>query len=393
MIFVGIDVAKLKHDCVIINSDGEILENAFTIENNSKGFSTLKDNILKHLPDKDFKKLKVGLESTGHYSNNIISFISQNSFPLTIFNPLSTNLFRKAQTLRKTKTDKIDALFIATMLFSDDSNPYLPKSYHINEIKSLARHRFRLIDYRAKLKISYGRLLDIIFPELANVVWSVNQTSVYSLLLELPSTKDITECHLIKLTNILSKASKGKYGKEKAIIIRDLSKDSIGTNSIGVSFELQQTIRLIKNVDEEINLLDKKVKALMDELDITIMSIPGISYTLASIIISEIGDIESFSSPAKLLAFSGLEPSTHQSGKFTASYSKMVKRGSKYLRWALLNAARLVALKTPTFESYLKKKRSEGKHYFVALSHVARKLTRVIYQMLKVGDKYKEQMM
>lgn len=129
MIYVGIDVSKFKHDCVIINSDGEILVDVFQVSNNLEGFTKLKNIILENVPNNDLQKIKVGLESTGHYSNNIINFIHQNSFPLTIFNPLSTNLFRKAQTLRKTKTDKIDAIFIATMLFSDNSKPYSPKSY------------------------------------------------------------------------------------------------------------------------------------------------------------------------------------------------------------------------------------------------------------------------
>jgi transposase len=383
MIYVGIDVSKFKHDCIIINSDGEIIEDVFQIQNDIKGFNNLKSLVLKHLPNNNLQKLKVGLESTGHYSNNIINFIHKNNFPTTIFNPLSTNLYRKSQTLRKTKTDKIDTLFIATMLFSDNSNPYSPKSYHINEIKSLSRHRFRLVGYRAKLKISYTRILDIIFPEIASAVWSIHQNSILSLLLELPTTKDISECHLTKLTNLLSKSSKGKYGKEKALLIKDLAKNSIGTVSLGIAFELQQTIRLIQNIHQEIKLLDKNIKQLMDELNSPLMTIPGISYTLASIILSEIGDINNFSNSAKLLAFSGLEPSTHQSGKYTASYSRMVKRGSKYLRWALINAARLTALKTNTFNEYFQKKRSEGKHYLVALSHVAKKLIRVIFHLLK----------
>lgn len=385
MIYVGIDVSKFKHDCIILNSDGEIIEDVFKIQNNLNGFNLLKSLILKHLPSKNLKKLKVGLESTGHYSNNIINFIHKNKFPTTIFNPLSTSLYRKSQTLRKTKTDKIDALFIATMLFSDNSKPYSPKSYHINEIKSLSRHRFRLVGYRAKLKISYTRILDIIFPELSSAVWSIHQNSVISLLLELPNTEDISQCHLTKLINILSKSSKGKYGKEKALLIKDLAKNSIGTVGLGVSFELQQTIRLIQNINSEIKLLDKKIKQLVDELKSPIITIPGISYTLGAIIISEIGDISNFSTPAKLLAFAGLEPSTHQSGKYTASYSRMVKRGSKYLRWALLNAARLIAIKTNTFNQYFQKKRSEGKHYLVALSHVAKKLTRIIFQLLKAN--------
>lgn len=268
------------------------------------------------------------------------------------------------------------------MLFSNNSRTYSPISYQINELKSLTRHRYRLIGYRAKLKISYSRIIDIAFPELPSIVWSVNQNSVYKLFLELPSVKDISNCHLTKLSNILHKGSKGKYSKDKALELKELAKNSIGTNSDSLAFELQQTIRMIENLNLEIKILDKKLKEIMIKIDSPILTIPGISYTLGAIILSEIGDISRFSSPAKLLAFAGLEPSTYQSGKYTATSSKMVKRGSKYLRWALINAARLVSIKTKTFQDYRAKKILEGKHHFVVLSHTSKKLTRVIFHLL-----------
>ena len=118
------------------------------------------------------------------------------------------------------------------------------------------------------------------------------------------------------------------------------------------------------------------------------MTIPGIGYTLAAIILAEIGDINNFSSPAKLLAFAGMEPSTYQSGKYNASKTPMVKRGSTYLRWAIMQAARLVAMRDPTFAAYMAKKRSEGKPHKVAMSHVAKKLIRVIYALEKQGVDY-----
>lgn len=386
MIFVGIDVAKNKHDCFIFNSEGLILEESFTFSNNSTGFNKFKAILIKHSPNLD--NIKVGLESTGHYSNNIVNFINKNSLELKIFNPLAVNLYRKALTLRKTKTDKIDAQFIAQMLFSDDSEPYLPIDYHIKELKSLSRHRYRMVGHRGKLKISLTRILDISFPELSSLVYTVHQKSCYALLLECPTIKDISKCHLTKLTNILSKASKGQYNREKAKEIKELAKRSIGTSSISIRFELQQTIRLIQNIQHEIDLLDKKMKELVEETQTPLLTIPGISYVLASIILSETGSIKNFSNSGKLLAFAGLEPSTHQSGKYRATMSRMVKRGSKYLRWALMQAARTVSERVPIFKEYLALKRSQGKHYLVAMSHVAKKLLRVIFHLLKNDEKF-----
>lgn len=392
MIFVGIDVAKNKHDCCIVSSDGTILDDSLRISNSKEGFEFLYSSILSFLPSEDISNVKIGLESTGHYSNNIQSYLYAKGFKLSIFNPLATNLFRKAQTLRKTKTDKTDALVIAKMLFSDDTKSYSPVSYQIQELKSLTRHRYRMIGYRSKLKISLTRIIDIVFPELPDNVWSIHQASAYALLSELPSPKDIASCHLTKLTGILSKASRGKYGKDKAIEIRTAAISSIGNSTRSLSFELQQTIRLINSVQTEIDALDKQIKQVVIEIDSPLMTVPGISYTLASIILAEIGDIERFTKPAKLLAFAGLEPSTYQSGKFNATHTPMVKRGSTYLRWAILTSARTVSMRDETFSTYLAKKRSEGKHFYVAMSHVAKKLIRVIFHILKSNTAFVPQM-
>lgn len=388
MIYIGIDVAKDKHDCCIIDSDGVILNDSLRISNSHEGFELLYSSILSVLPDKDISNVKIGLESTGHYSTNIQNFLYAKGFKLYILNPLATNLFRKAQTLRKTKTDKTDALVIAKMLFSDDTKSYSPVSYQIQELKSLTRHRYRLIGYRSKLKISINRLIEIIFPELPKHVWSIHQYSSYALLSELPNPKEISNCNLTKLTNLLYNSTRGKYGRDKAIEIKEAASKSIGTSTRSLSFELQQTIRLIQSVQTEIDVLDNQIKEVVIDINSPIMTIPGISYTLASIILAEIGDINKFTTPSKLLAFAGLDPSTYQSGKYNATHTPMVKRGSTYLRWAILTASRTVSMRDSTFSDYLTKKRSEGKHYYIAMSHVAKKLIRVIFYLLKTNTAF-----
>lgn len=383
MLFVGIDVAKSKHDCCIIDSNGVIITDSLRISNTKEGFDTLYTSILSALKSSDLSNVKIGLEATGHYSTNITNYLYSKGFRITVLNPLVTNAFRKAGTLRKTKTDKCDAKVIATMLFSDESKSYSPSSYQIQELKSLTRHRYRMIGYRSKLRLSITRLIDIIFPELPDFIWSIHQSSSYQLLLELPCPTEIRKCHLTHLTNVISKASRGKYDREKAIQLRELAANSIGSSNRSLTFELQQTIRLVQSVQAEINALDKQIKLVVDELNTPLITIPGIGYTIAAIILAEIGDINNFSSPAKLLAFAGMEPSTYQSGNYNASKTSMVKRGSTYLRWAIMQAARLVSMRDSTFATYMAKKRSEGKHFNVARSHVGKKLIRVIYSLLK----------
>lgn len=392
MIFVGIDVSKSKHDCCIIDHNGVILSDSLRLSNSLEGFELLFTTILSFLPNKDLSNVKIGLESTGHYSTNITNYLYSKGFQITTLNPLATNLFRKAHTLRKTKTDKTDAKVIASMLFTDESKSYSPVSYQIQELKSLTRHRYRMVGYRSKLKLSITRLINIIFPEFPSLVWSIHQNSSYMMLIECPTPADLSKCHITKLTNLLKAASKGKYGKDKAVALKDLASRSIGSSNRSLAFELKQTIRLIQSVQKEIDELDKQIKIVVTELNSPIITIPGISYTLAAVILAEIGNVQSFSTPAKLLAFSGLEPSTYQSGKYSASNTPMVKRGSTYLRWALIQAARLVAMRDKTFKSYLHKKRKGGKHFCVAISHVSKKLVRVIFHMLKNDRIFEPQM-
>ena len=386
MIYVGIDVAKDKHDCFAMNSEGEILIEKLTIANNLNGFETLYNSLMNFSDSLD--NIKVGLEATGHYSNNILNFLTEKGFNIYLINPLQTNLYVKGQSLRKTKTDKLDAHIIATMLISDNLKPYIPVSYHISELKSLTRHRFRLVKENSKFKTSLVRLVDIVFPELPKIVSSVAQKSCLALLYELPSAKEIAECNLKHLTHLLSENSNQKFDRDKAIEIRDLAKKSIGLNSNSVSFELKQTINIIQFLQQQIDDIEKRIKEILKELNSPILSIPGISYKLAGTIIAEIGDISRFDSPAKLLAFAGLDPSMYQSGKFFSTHSVMVKRGSKYLRFALINAARMVCMNDATFNNFKAKKLSEGKHYRVTLGHVAKKLVRVIYYLLKTNNVY-----
>ena len=386
MIYVGIDVAKDKHDCFAMNSDGEILIEKLTITNNLDGFETLYNSLMNFSDSLD--NIKVGLEATGHYSNNILNFLTEKGFNIYLINPLQTNLYVKGQSLRKTKTDKLDAHVIATMLVSDNLKPYIPVSYHISELKSLTRHRFRLVKENSKFKTSLVRLVDIVFPELPKIVSSVAQKSCLALLYELPSAKDIAECNLTHLTHLLSDNSNKKFDREKAIQIRELARKSIGLNSNSVSFELKQTISIIQFIQEQLDDVEKRIKEILKEINSPILTIPGISFKTAGSILAEIGDISRFDSPAKLLAFAGLDPSMYQSGKFFSTHSVMVKRGSKYLRFALMTAARMVCLNDATFNAFKDRKMAEGKHYMVAMGHVAKKLVRVIYYLLKTNNVY-----
>lgn len=214
--------------------------------------------------------------------------------------------------------------------------------------------------------------------------------SVYAILSEFPGAKQIAATHLTHFKTVLADASKGRYDREKAVEIREVARCSVGSVMPAKSLELQHTIRLIRELDKEIDEIEAAIKTIIDEMAPPILTIPGISYRMGAMILAEIGDFSRFDSPDKLLAYAGLSPSTYESGKLkaTGAYSHMEKRGSRYLRYALFNAAKYVCHWDPTFAAYLAKKRGEGKHYNVALSHAAKKLVRLIFALEKSGLPY-----
>ena len=390
MICIGIDVAKDKHDCFILNSEGEVLADVFTIQNNRDGFESLLQRI--HSCSQKSEKIIVGLEATGHYSYNILGFLLDHGLPTCVINPLHTNLYRKSLSLRKTKTDRIDARTIATMLMSDvDLKSYTDTAYHNEELKSLTRYRFNKVQERAKLKQSVARLVNILFPELEKLVPSLHMASVYTLLSEFPGAKQIASAHLSHLKSVLLEASKGRYHRDKAVDIREAARSSVGSNMPAKSLELRHTIRLIGELNKEIAEIESAIEEIMNAIQSPITTIPGMGLRMGAMILAEIGDFSNFDSPDKILAYAGLSPSTYESGKLSlaGSHSHMEKRGSRYLRYAIFNATKYVCLWDSTFAAYLARKRAEGKHYYVAISHAAKKLVRVIYALQKSGKAYK----
>lgn len=277
------------------------------------------------------------------------------------------------------------------MLMSDvNLKSYSDTSYHNEELKSLTRYRFDKIQERAQLKQSVSRLVTILFPELEKLVPTLHITSVYTLLSELPSAREIGSCHLTHLTKLLKNASKGRYSREEAIEIeiRVATRVSIDSNMPAKSLELKHTLRLIGELDSEISEIKSEIKQIIDRISSPILTIPGISYRMGAMILAEIMDFTRFDSPDKILAHAGASLSTYQSGQLESSYSHMEKRGSRYLRFALINAAKYVCHWDETFGVYLQKKISEGKHYSVAITHATKELVRLIYAMEKSGKPY-----
>lgn len=379
MIYVGIDIAKLNHFASAISSDGEILIEPFKFTNDGDGFQLL----VSKLESLESDDVIIGLESTAHYGDNLVRYLVASCFKVCVLNPIKTSSMRK-NNIRKTKTDKVDTYIIAKSLMMQDSFRFV--SYYdldLMDLKTLGRFRQKTIKQRTRLKIQLTSYVDQVFPELQYFFKSgLHQKSVYALLKEAPTPQDIASMHMTHLAHLLEASSHGHFKKEEAKELRVLAQKSVGTSDSALSIQITHSIAQIELLDSQLDRVESEMADIMKFNDSVIMTIPGIGYINGGMILGEIGNIRRFSNPSKLLAFAGLDPSVYQSGNFSAKHTRMSKRGSRILRYALMNAAHNVVKNNATFKAYYDTKMAEGRTHYNALGHCAGKLVRVIWKML-----------
>ena len=379
MIYVGIDIAKNTHWASAMNSDGEILLEPFSFQNNNEGFQ----KFISKLSTFDKQKMLIGLESTAHYGENIISYLFNLDYKIGIINPIQTSNLRKSN-IRKTKNDKVDTFIIIKSLTLNNYNLVTTRDINNIKLKGLSRSRHNLIVMRSRSKIQLASFIDQLFPELNKFFKGNLHLNVsYQLLKEYSSPKDISSLHLTKLSNILHDNSHGRYNKQDAIRLRELAKNSVGIDNPTLSLQIKQAILQIELYTEQIEEVEKLSKQILDEMESKLLTIPGMSYNQATVIHGFIGDINRFNKSCQLLAYAGLDPSIYQSGNFEARSTRMSKRGNSLLRYNLVYAAHNLVLHNRTFKEYYDLKRSQGKTHYCALGHCAHKLVRVIFKMLK----------
>jgi transposase len=379
MIYVGIDIAKLNHFASVLSSDGEILIEPFKFTNDGDGFQLL----LSKLDSFGLDNLIIGLESTAHYGDNLVRFLVATGYKVCVLNPLATSAMRK-NNIRKTKTDKVDTYIIAKTLMLQNSFRFITfYDLDIMDLKTLGRFRQKTIKQRTRLKIQLTSYVDQVFPELQYFFKSgLHQKSVYTLLKEAPAPRDIASMHMTHLAHLLEVSSHGHFKKDEAKELRALAQKSVGNSDSTVSIQITHTISQIELLDSQLKRIEAEMTDIMEFNDSVIMTIPGVGYINGGMILGEIGNIHRFSKPKQLLAYAGLDPSVHQSGNFNASHTRMSKRGSRVLRYALMNAAHNVVRNNSTFKAYYDAKMAEGRSHYNALGHCAGKLVRIIWKMM-----------
>jgi len=389
MIYVGIDVASDKHDFFIMSDQGEIYtKHSVNIPNTDVGYKKLHNAIQEFCGEANDFDVRIGLESTGFYHKNLLHFLLRNNYSTMVINPLLVNLYKKSRKVHIAKNDNLDAMYICNYIMepSVEFKPYTLISYHTETLKVLSRERFSHVEDLRLAKINIYKLLQQTFPEYLKLFSKVYQGSAIHILEKYPYPSLLAKAHVNTITKMLN----GKC-KASAFELIQAARVSVGIKSEHLYFLLSQGIKRLKYISSCIDEYDKQIKSYVDSICPVILSIPGISYVTAGLILGEIGDVNKFKNSEHLISFAGLDLIVYESGKYKVTHTSISKRGSNFLRYALYQVARVCWIHDPMFNKYYLKKQSENKHYYVILGHIQKKMVKVIYSVLKNNKPYSPQ--
>ena len=386
--FLGIDIAKTNHVSSLIGADGSVVIRAIKFKNSNEGYTKLLNTIQNKL--NDLSNINIAMEATGHYWLSLYSALVDDGFNVSVYNPYQIKSYRGAYNNRKQKNDIIDSIIIADYLrVFGMKDSKLPQE-DLMALKQFTRFRSNIVENVSSIKVQVIGLLDKVFPEYKDFFCDVFGVTSKQILLNCPTPDDIIRISTTKLANLLSKNSRGKFGKDDALNMKEVAKSSFGIKftTDACSFEIKQLINQVIFLESQLEDVDKQISELYNKLDSHLLSVPGIGIKLAPTILAEIGDINNFDKPSKLIAFAGVDPSENQSGNKLSTNNKLSKRGSPYLRHAIYTASLVAISNEPKLRSYYDKKINEGKHHFVALAGISRKLLTIIYYILKEDRDY-----
>ena len=386
--FLGIDIAKTNHVASLIGADGSVVIRAIKFKNSNEGYTKLLNTIQNKL--NDLSNINIAMEATGHYWLSLYSALVDDGFNVSVYNPYQIKSYRGAYNNRKQKNDIIDSIIIADYLrVFGMKDSKLPQE-DLMALKQFTRFRSNIVENVSSIKVQVIGLLDKVFPEYKDFFCDVFGVTSKQILLNCPTPDDIIRISTTKLANLLSKNSRGKFGKDDALDMKEVAKSSFGIKftTDACSFEIKQLINQVIFLESQLEDVDKQISELYNKLDSHLLSVPGIGIKLAPTILAEIGDINNFDKPSKLIAFAGVDPSENQSGNKLSTNNKLSKRGSPYLRHAIYTASLVAISNEPKLRSYYDKKINEGKHHFVALAGISRKLLTIIYYILKEDRDY-----
>jgi Transposase and inactivated derivatives len=385
--YCGIDIAKRNHEASVIDTEGKPLLDSITIANTQEGCEKL-FSLFDRLGISN-TDVTIGMEATGHYWLSVHEHLTEQGYDVRVINPIQSDAFRKMY-IRQTKNDSKDSFIIAQVMRFGQYSETTLSDENIVAMRQLTRFRMVLVDNCGDCKRRIIDLLDQVFPEYASLFSDTFGVTSKELLLQCPTPDDLLAISTRKLTNLLNKASHGRFGEEKAKEVRSAASSSFGVGFAknAFAFQIRQLIEQLMFAEAQIEELDEQIAHLLKQVNQVITTISGIGETLGAIIVSEIGDIHRFDAPNKLVAFAGLDVKVTQSGDFTGTKQHISKRGSPYLRRAIWLAANRAAFCNPILSEYYQPLKARGKHHLTAVGAVARKMCNIIFTILRENRPY-----
>lgn len=386
MYIVGIDIGKNHHEASIVSPEGKQIGRSLRFATTHKGADSLMSFIFKNIGN---SPCVFGMEATGHYWYPIYSFLKAKGYTIYVINPIQSDSLRKMY-IRQTKNDSIDSFLIAEVIRFGQFWTTSMADENILAMRQLCRYRDSVISSRTEIKLRIGTIMEQIFPEYEKQFSSLWVSTSMGILEKYLTPENIKNAPIDELFEIIKDKSHNRLTRAKAISIKDAAADTFGIKIAqdAFSFQLKQLIDRMNFLDKQIEALDIEIMKYYEQFDCYLHTIPGIGIIGAATILAEIGDISRFKNSSALVAFAGIDPTVRQSGEFNSTHNHMSKRGSPYLRHAIFLAATTCSFHNSPLNAYYKKKRDQGKHHLTATGAVARKLTTVIYAVLRDSKPY-----
>lgn len=385
--YAGIDIAKNKHEASIVDAEGKALVDSLSFTNTKEGCEKLVSLLDKlSIPSDD---VIIGMEATGHYWLSVYAFLLELGYEVKVINPIQSEAFRKMY-IRQTKNDSKDSFLIAQIMRFGQYSTTRMSEENIVVLRQLSRYRLALVDSCGDCKRRVVALLDQVFPEYGKLFSDTFGVTSKEILVAYPTPEDMQKVTARKLARLLAKASRGRFGETEAENLKTVAQNSFGIKYAkdAFSFQIRQLIEQLMFLESQLSELETKISGILHQTNQVITTIPGIGDTLGAIILSEIGDIQRFDAPGKLVAFAGLDVKVTQSGEFTGTRQRISKRGSPYLRRAIWLAAGRAAFCDPILSDYYQSLRARGKHHLTAVGAVARKMCNIIFVILRENRPY-----
>ena len=386
MYIVGIDIGKNHHEASIVSPEGKQIGRSLRFATTHKGADSLMSFIFKNIGN---SPCVFGMEATGHYWYPIYSFLKAKGYTICVINPIQSDSLRKMY-IRQTKNDSIDSFLIAEVIRFGQFGTTSMADENILAMRQLCRYRDSVISSRTEIKLRIGTIMEQIFPEYEKQFSSLWVSTSMGILEKYLTPENIENAPIDELFEIIKDKSHNRLTKAKAISIKEAAADTFGIKIAqdAFSFQLKQLIDRMNFLDKQIEALDIEIMKYYEQFDCYLHTIPGIGIIGPATILAEIGDISRFKNSSALVAFAGIDPTVRQSGEFNSTHNHMSKRGSPYLRHAIFLAATTCSFHNSPLNAYYKKKRDQGKHHLTATGAVARKLTTVIYAVLRDSKPY-----